>query len=240
MVTKLENKRIVIIGGSSGIGFAIAKLAISEKAKVIIASRSEEKLMLSKKKLDNNVEIKTIDTRDEEALKVFFADIGKFDHLQISASEVKSGSFLELSTDLAKSSFESKFWGAYIAVKQAAPYLSEKGSVTLFSGALGSRPVNGTAVSASISCAVEGLARALAVELAPIRVNCISPGLTQTELFKNWDEKQTKDFFAERCSKLLIKRPANPEEIAEVAIHLMQNTYTTATTLYVDGGYTLR
>ena len=240
MVSNLENKRIVIIGGSSGIGFAIAKLAINEKSQVIISSRSKENLLNAKKLLNNAVEIKTIDMRNEEELKKFFREIGKFDHLQISASEVKTGPFLEIPTETAQASFESKFWGPYMAVKHAIPYLNEEGSVTLFSGAMGQRPVHGTVISASISCAVEGLSRALSVELAPIRVNCISPGLTQTELYNKWDEEKTNHFFADRCKKLIIKRPAKPEEIAESAIHLMKNSYTTGSVLYIDGGYSLK
>ena len=142
--------------------------------------------------------------------------------------------------ETAKNSFDSKFWGPYMTVKHAVPYINKKGSVTLYSGALGQRPVLGTVISASISCAVEGLARALTVELAPIRVNCIAPGLTQTEFFDKWGKKQTKQFFADRCEMLIMKRPAQPEEIAETAIYLMKNTYTTGTTLYVDGGYALK
>lgn len=240
MSSKLENKRIVIIGGSSGIGFAIAKLAINEKAHVIIVSRSQEKLAYAKKRLGNDVEISTIDMRNENELERVFKEIGKFDHLQIPASEVETGPFLELPIETAKNSFESKFWGPYMAVKQAVPYLNKEGSITLFSGALGQRPIHGTVIYASTSCAVEGLSRALAVELAPLRINCISPGLTRTELFDKWNKETTKNFYADRCGKSIIKRPARPEEIAEAAIHLMQNTYTTGTTLYVDGGYSLK
>jgi NAD(P)-dependent dehydrogenase (short-subunit alcohol dehydrogenase family) len=240
MPQRLKDKRIVIIGGSSGIGFAVAKLAIAEEAQVIIASRSKEKLESAKDRLGGVVEIMTIDMRDENVLRGFFKKVGNFDHLQIPASDVKGGAFLELPTDTAKTSFESKFWGPYMAAKQAVPYMNKDGSITLFSGALGQRPVSGTVISASINCAIEGLSRALAVELSPIRVNCISPGLTQTELFNKWDEKKTKDFFADRCEKLIIKRAAKPEEIAESAIYLMHNTYTTGITLYVDGGYALR
>lgn len=236
----LKDKRIVIIGGSSGIGFAVAKLALKEKANVIIASRSQEKLISAKERLGDAIEIKTIDMRNENMLKKFFKEIGEFYHLQISASEVETGPFSELPTSTAKISFESKFWGPYIAVKEALPYINKEGSITLFSGALGQRPISETVISASISCAVEGLSRALAVELAPLRVNCISPGLTQTELFDKWDQETTKNFYADRCKKLIIKRPAQPEEIAEAAIYLMHNTYTTGATLYVDGGYSLK
>ncbi|MCK4870571.1 MAG: SDR family oxidoreductase [Gammaproteobacteria bacterium] len=236
----LTNKRIVIIGGSSGIGFAVARLAVKDKAQVIIASRSKEKLLKAKDRLDVNVDTKTIDMCDEEALKRFFMEIGKFDHLQIPASVVETGPFLELPTETAKNSFSSKFWGPYMAVKQAVPFINEGGSIVLYSGALGQRPVPGTVISASISCAVEGLARALSVELAPIRVNCISPGLTQTELFDQWDKEKAKSFFDNRCEMLIIKRPAQPEEIAESAIHLMNSNYTNGTTLYIDGGYTLK
>lgn len=240
MDQKLKDKRVVVIGGSSGIGFAVAKLALKEKANVIIAGRSQKKLDDAKTRLGSKVEIITVDICNEETVKEFFKKVGRFDHIQIPASEVRTGSFLEFSLATAKESFDSKFWGQYMVIKHAVPHIDKNGSITLYSGALGQRPVVGTVISASISCAVEGLSRALAVELAPLRVNCISPGLTQTELFSTWGEEKTKDFFADRCKKLLIKRPAQPDEIAEAALHLMKNKYSTGTTLYVDGGYTLK
>lgn len=241
-MSTLCNKRIVIIGGSSGIGFAVAQLALEEKANIIIASRSNEKLEKAKKSLgkDNKVNIQIVDIRSEQALHQFFNEIGKFDHLQISASDVESGPIATFPIDDAKKSFDSKFWGPYMAVKHAAPFINKGGSITLYSGGLSQRPWSGSAVSASINGAVESLGRALAAELAPIRVNTISPGLTDTAHFDKYNKNQLKKFFASFCEKLLIKRPAQPKEIAEAAIYLMKNTYVTGSTLYVDGGYTFK
>jgi NAD(P)-dependent dehydrogenase (short-subunit alcohol dehydrogenase family) len=139
--------------------------------------------------------------------------------------------------------FDSKFWGPYQAAKAALPYLKSTGSITFYSGAYSQMPKTpGASVAASINSAVEGLSRALAVELAPIRVNTITPGVVDTELFVNMgmDKIQCESFFKEVTASQAIKRPAQPEEIAIAALYLMTNTYSTANTLFVDGGLTFR
>lgn len=237
----LKNKRVVVIGGSSGIGFATAMLAVQEKAQVVIASRSLKKLQKAKEKIGKNVTFKCIDMLDEGMVRDFFSELGAFDHLQLPGSEAASGPFLELPTDVAKNSFDSKFWGVYNVAKYAAPHLQPSGSITFFSGKLSQRPLGqGTAIFSAINSAVEGLARALAVELSPLRVNVIAPGITKTELFAKFSQKEREEFFAKTCEQLVIKRPAEPDEIAKAAIYLMKSTYTTGSTLFVDGGFTFR
>jgi NAD(P)-dependent dehydrogenase (short-subunit alcohol dehydrogenase family) len=239
----LKNKKIVIIGGSSGIGFAIAKAALEEYAEVIIISRSVEKLNQAKKKLDNKVEVFVGDIRNELQLQQIFEKIGTFDHLQLTASEISFGRFDTLSIQDAKAMYDSKFWGPYQAAKAAIPYLKSTGSITFYSGAYSQMPKTpGAAVAASINSAVEGLSRALAVELAPVRVNTITPGVVDTELFANMgmDKTQRESFFNEVTAGQAIKRAAKPDEIALTALYLMKNTYSTANTLFVDGGLTFR
>lgn len=125
----------------------------------------------------------------------------------------------------------------------ALPYLNKEGSVTFYSGAYSQMPKTpGASVAAAINSAVEGLSRALAVELAPIRINTITPGIVDTELFENLGMKleERTEFFKEVTSGHVIKRPAQPSEIAQTALYLISNTYSTGNTLFVDGGLTFR
>jgi len=237
----LRNKIIVIIGGSSGIGFAIAKLALKEKSNVIIASRSLEKLESAKKRLNGNVKIKQVNICHENSLKKFFKEIRQFDHLQITASETHTIPFLTTPTVEAREIFVSKFWGQYNATRYAIPYLNKKGSITLYSGRLSQRPIGkDIALLSAVNSAVEGLGRALAVELAPIRVNIISPGMTNTEIFSQYSQHDCKKLFETVSKQFIIKRVAEPEEIAEASIFLMKSTFMTGGTIFIDGGYTFR
>ena len=239
----LSNKKIVIIGGSSGIGFAIAKAAVEANANVVIVSRNSDKLNDAKQRLNNLVETCVADIRDLSQLELLFQKIGAFDHLQLTASEISFGHFDSLPMNDAKAMFDSKFWCPYQAVKAALPYLNKQGSVTFYSGAYSQMPKTpGASVAAAINSAVEGLSRALAVELAPIRINTITPGIVDTELFENLGMKaeERTEFFKEVTSGQVIKRPAQPDEIAQTALYLMSNTYSTGNTLFVDGGLTFR
>lgn len=234
-----KQKNCIVIGGSTGIGFEVAKLSLEDGLKVIIASRSEQKLSSAKERLNNQVEIEAVDMRDEKSLDCLFSKFGKVDHLVVTASDIEFGPVAELSLDKAKASFDSKFWGPYTAVKAAIPYLSDDASVTLFSGGFSQRPQPGAAVIAAINCAIEGLCRALSLELAPIRINVVAPGLTDTEHFDHFSDNEKSKFFNAFCNKLPIKRPAQAHEIAQAAIYLIKNTYSTGATVYVDGGYTV-
>lgn len=240
----LKDKRVVIIGGSSGIGFATAILAVQAGAQVIIASRSVEKLQKAKSKISGNIITLQLDIKNETEVEEFFVNVGQFDHLQLPGSDLKTGELLQFPMQQAKQSFASKFWGPYNAIKYAYPYLSKSNnsSITLYSGGYSQRPVfKGAAIGAAINSAVEGLGRALAIELTPIRVNVISPGLTMTERYtENYTSTQLKQICDKFCQQTIIKRPATPEEVAQGALYLMTNTYSTGNTLCIDGGFSLK
>jgi NAD(P)-dependent dehydrogenase (short-subunit alcohol dehydrogenase family) len=240
MATNLTGKRIVVIGGSSGIGLAIARMAACEGASVVIASRSSSKLERAAGEIPAKVETASVDIRDENSLQKFFGDVGEFDHLTTPAGEVAGGHFLDLDVKEARKAFDSKFWGQYQAARYGAPRIRSGGSIVLFSGSNSQRPLAQASVRAAVNSAVEGLARGLAVELSPIRVNAVSPGLVDTPLHDHLPKERRDAVFQAITASLPISRIGKAEDIAQTVLYLMTNEYTTGSTLFVDGGYTLR
>ncbi|REK75566.1 SDR family NAD(P)-dependent oxidoreductase [Paenibacillus paeoniae] len=135
--------------------------------------------------------------------------------------------------EIAESCFQNKFWPQYYAAKHALPYIAKEGSIVLMSGAASQRPISGVASYAACNGAIESLGKALAIELAPIRVNVVSPGTIRTE-------KDRKEAYEAYEGMTLLKRVGDVNEIAHSVIYLMTNSYTTGTTLFTDGGYVLQ
>ncbi|GGG25777.1 SDR family oxidoreductase [Paenibacillus abyssi] len=232
----LEGKRVVVVGGTSGIGLATAKAFLEESAQVIIASRSAAKLSEAKQTLGGDVEAYELDFRSEEKVTDFFQKVSKFDHLVITAGDGAMGLFSDLPIESAKEAFDSKFWGQYATVKAAIPHLDKDGSITLTSGVYGRRPPQGASTLAAINSAIEGLVRGLAVELTPARVNVVSPGLVDTPIFAGMPEEHRKAMFEGVAQQIPAKRVGKPEDLAQTYVYLAKNGYTTGTTVLVDGG----
>jgi len=229
----IKGQRIVIIGGSTGIGLATAKEAIQQGANVVIAGRSLEKLQQAQADIQSDLlQILQVDNRDEHSLQSFFSEVGSFDHLFTPGASYVIGP-LSAEKEVAESSFQNKFWPQYYAAKAAVPYLSPSGSIVLMSGAASQRPISGAAAYAACNGAIESLGKALAIELAPIRVNVVSPGTIRTEK----DRSEAYEAYAEMC---LLGRVGQVEEIAHSVLYLMTNKYTTGSTLFPDGGYVLQ
>lgn len=229
-------QRLIVIGGSSGIGLSISKLMAKAGYELIVASRSKTKLARAKEEI-GKLEVHLLDVTQESQVAEFFANIDPFDHLVISAADFFMGSFLEGKTSDARKYFDSKFWGQYCTAKYAAPKLRRDGSITFFSGAANQKPLNHFAAGTAINAAVEGLCRALALELSPIRVNTISPGVVVTPL---WESIEDSTALFENTARILpAKRIGKPEAIAEAARFLIECNYATGTVVHVDGGYPL-
>jgi NAD(P)-dependent dehydrogenase (short-subunit alcohol dehydrogenase family) len=234
----LEGKTAVVVGGSSGIGLATAQTLAEEGARVVIGGRSAPRLRAAAERIGGRVETHTLDITEEPSVAAFFDAVGSLDHLVITAAGAAMGSFLELELAAARRFFDSKFWGPYAVARSAAPRLSRYGSITFFSGAAGSRATPGFACGSAINAAIEMLVRTLAVELAPVRVNTISPGLVDTPVWDSLVSAGERDaLFAETAARLPARRIGRPEEIADAVLFLVRNEYTTGTTLFVDGGY---
>lgn len=232
----LNGKRVVVLGGTSGIGLATAKAFLDQSAQVIIASRSVSKLNEAKQVFGGSVEAIEIDFRSEEKVAEFFSKVGKFDHLVVTAGEGAMGHFSELPVASAKEAFDSKFWGQYITVRSALPYLSNESSITLTSGVYGVRPPQGATTLAAINSAIEGLVRGLSVDLAPIRVNVVSPGIVDTPIYAGMSDDQRQALFNGIAQQLPVGRIAKPEDIAETYVYLAKNGFTTGTAVLIDGG----
>jgi NAD(P)-dependent dehydrogenase (short-subunit alcohol dehydrogenase family) len=232
----LKNKRIVVLGGTSGIGRAIAEQAASEGARVVVGSSSQRRVEEARAAIEG-AEGHAVDLRSEEGVAAFFAKVGAFDHLVYTAGEE-----LLLTTvatvDLAKARqfFELRYWGALAAVKAATPHLSRDGSIVLTSGTAGTRPHPGLAIAASLCGAMESLTRVLAVELAPIRVNVVVPGFVDTGLWSNVPKDALAKMFADAAAKLPVGRIGAPADIAEHYVSFMKARYTTGQSIIVDGG----
>jgi len=243
----IKDKRVVIIGGSSGLGLATAKAAVADGAEVIIASRSSERLEKAKAEIAGKVQAFVLDVTDEAGVKAFFGKIGPFDHLVTPGNEAAFGPFLEMDTEVGKAAFNSKFWGQYRAAKYGAPLMRPGGSITLFAGAYAHTPEPGSAILTTINAAIEGLGRALAVELSPLRVNVVCPGATDTSHHEilmrrspaGWSPEWQKNLFKSLAAKLPARRIGAPEDIAESVLYLMNNSFTTGSVLHPDGGKTL-
>lgn len=233
----LLNHRAVIVGGTSGIGFATAKSFLSQGAQVIVASRSQEKVDAAVKEL-GTAQGYVLDFQDERQTKQFFEKIGDFDHLVVTAAGggTSNGAFGSLAIDVARAEFDSKFWGQYATVKAALPFIRRSGSITLTSGAYAARPAKGASTMVAINSAIEGLVRTLAIDLAPIRVNVVSPGAVDTPVFSGMDAESRAAMFQMIAQSILLQHVAKPEEIAEAYVYLATNTYTTGSVLQVEGG----
>jgi NAD(P)-dependent dehydrogenase (short-subunit alcohol dehydrogenase family) len=234
---KLKGQRIVILGGTSGIGFAVATAAAAEEANVVIVSSKPESVTKALARLPEGSEGSAVDITNEGDVERFFHEIGAFDHLVYTAGDwALYGDFAKLSLADAKRSFGVRYWGCLAAIKYALPLIRHDGSIVLTSGTSGRRPSKGWAIPASILSGVEALGRALALELGPLRVNVVCPGMTNTEM---WDELPTENresMYREMAAKLPVGRVAEPLEVAETYLHLTRQTYSTGEVIVVDGG----
>ncbi|MET9401235.1 SDR family oxidoreductase [Kitasatospora sp. NPDC002965] len=234
-----DTRRVVVIGGTSGIGFAVAQAAAAEGSNVVVASSSRDRVDLAVRKLGDPAEGVLLDVADEAALVAFFDRIGEFDHLVYTAGEpLLLKPLADLTAEESRAFFERRFWGAVLAAKYATPKLRSGGSITLTSGAFATRPVPGASLGAGITAAVEGLTRALALELAPLRVNAVRLGAIRTEL---WDSTvpEPEAFLRAQGSGLPVQRVGSPEEAAAAYLYLLGNGYATGTVLTLDGGAAL-
>jgi NAD(P)-dependent dehydrogenase (short-subunit alcohol dehydrogenase family) len=240
---RLDGKRVVIIGGSSGIGLETARLALAEGASVTIAGRSEGRLRSAESLLStynttaapDRIRSVVADVTEESSLRALFEGEARLDHLFLPAGELQPGGGDALTSDMfaLRAILECRLLGVAYAVRQARPKMAG-GSITLMSGLYSTRPARGGAFAAAAVSAVEGMVRALALDLAPIRVNAVAPGLIDTPLWDTFGPQ--REAILARGASMLVGRIGRPEEVADAVLFLMCNGYVTGTVLAIDGG----
>ncbi|MFG1358438.1 SDR family oxidoreductase [Xanthobacter pseudotagetidis] len=236
----LQDKHVVVLGGSSGIGLSTARAAAAQGARVTIASSRRARVEAALAELPAGSAGVTVDLADEAAVAAFFAGLGSLDHLVYTAGEtLKLGPLAETDLDAARGFFTLRYFGALAAAKHAAPRIAAGGSIVFTSGIAGARPLAGWSVAASICSAMEALTRALAVELAPIRVNIVSPGVVRTALWHAMGEAEREALYSATAAALPVGHVGAADEIAPAYLYAMRQTYGTGQTIVVDGGATL-
>ena len=233
----LDDQKVIVIGASSGIGLAIARSVVAVGGQVVLASRSTGELETLAHEMGARATAVTTDITDELSLKSLFANTGHFDHLVITArSSPATAPFAEMDTVIVSDLVATKFMGAFHATRQALPLLRPDGSITFLSGVAAWKPAVGYSVLGAMNGALPAFARGLALEIAPIRVNVISPGIIDTPYWNKLSVEQRHEFFAETARQLPVRRVGQPQDVAQAAIYLMCSSFTTGTTLHVDGG----
>ncbi len=237
----LHEQRILVIGGSSGMGLATAGAAAAAGAVVTIASTDQARLDAALATLPDDCDGVVVDVRSEDDLDRLFSGVGELDHLVYTAAHpFGRRPFLELTLKEARQVLEVTYWGAVATVLRAAPQIKPGGSIVLTSGTIGVRPTPGAALAASGASAMEGLTRGLAVELAPLRVNAVRPGVIRTPM---WDQIPEPDrtalFNSLADQRMLTKEVGEADDIASTHLYLMTNRFVTGTVVTVDGGWTL-
>src|SRR6186997_2037653 len=228
----LAGKKVVVVGGSSGIGLATAELAKREGADVIVASRNADRLDAVAEKL-NAIAIPADVTSDESVASLFRA-CGPVDHVVVTAAQLRTGPFRTVAMEDVRATMEGKFWGAWRVAQQAQ--MRAGGSLTLVSGFLSVRPRPNSAIVSAANGALESLAKALALELAPVRVNCVSPGIIDTPIRAAMPEEARRDMLAKAAASLPVGRVGIGEDIARQILAFMTIGFATGSIVYIDGG----
>lgn len=241
----LAGQHVVVIGGSSGIGLAVAQRALRLGAGVTLAARSVERLALAKSRLTADgpadVRLRPLDIRDAAAVTEVLAGIDAPQHVYISAAAFAGGSLLDESLDAARDALEARIWGALHVVRAVASRMrGPDASFVLTGGISTDRPAKGAWPTALGTAGVEQLARLLALELAPLRVNAVAPGWTDTPMWDALLGVQKADTFASVRAQIPTGRLATADEVAEVVTMLMTNRAMNGEVIHVDGGHRLR
>ncbi|MFD6158367.1 SDR family oxidoreductase [Nocardia sp. NPDC060256] len=224
MTGSMDGKKLVIIGGNSGIGRQLAADAIDAGATVVLAGRDPRASASA-----------TVDLGDEESIARLAQDVGEIDYLVSVAADHANGPVTGLERAAVTRAFDAKVIGPIMLAKHFGPRIREGGAILLFAGVAAWRPAPGRAVMATTNGAVSFLAEALAVELAPIRVNALSPGIVDSGAWDGMGENKN-DFFAGIAAANPARRVGSSADIAAAALLALTNPFMTGTTLHVDGG----
>jgi len=231
----VKGKKAVIFGGTSGIGLAAAKRLVALGAQVIAISRNPDKAG----DVPAGITLKKCDVLDRDAVQSLLKECAPYDILVSAATGGARaiGPLLEMDMDGYKASFD-KLWGYVNVVRFGAGHLSDDGTIVLVSGAPARKARPGQVAIASVGGAVEALVRSIAAELAPKRVNIVSPGVIDTPMVPFQGDERAA-FYAKNTAGNIIPRAGTADEVAQGIMFMIQNDFVTGTTIDVDGGWLL-
>ena len=231
----IAESRVVVAGGSSGIGHATAALLVDQGATVTVTGRSPDKLATAAAEI--GARPAAVDATDQGALAALFTELGEIDHLVICVSGAEgAGPFAALDLDRLRQAFEAKTLAQLRVAQAALPHLAERGSITFVTAASARSALAGTAGLAAVNGALEAAVRPLATELAPRRVNAVSPGVVDTAWWSAVPAAEKDALFAATAAKLPVGRVGRPDEIARAIAALIDTEFVTGHVLVVDGG----
>ena len=231
----LHDQKVLVIGRGSGIARAVALAARDAGAHVVAAGRDQEKLSGTYAG-EPGISTETVDLTDEESIAALGKRLGAVDQVVSTASARARGRVADLDRDALRVSFDVKVLGPLMLAKHLAPRINPGGSFVLFSGVAATKITVGTLGVAITNAAADTLARSLALELAPIRVNAISPGVIDSGAWDALGEQGKADYFAGISSRNPAGRIGAPEDIAQGVLFALTNTFLTGQTLHIDGG----
>ncbi len=232
--------RVIIAGGTSGMGFATAKLLAQKNFEIIILGRNEEKLNQALLEIGHSAKGKCVDATNLERLKQTLADIGQVDHLVIALSGGKGiGLFRELDLDDLRKGFEGKFFPQLQTAQAVLPYITPTGSITFITSISSQSKAIGTAGLGAINGAIEIMVPTIAKELKPIRVNAVAPGVVNTTWWNFLSPEKKEDTFKKYAETIPLARVGEPEDIAKMIFAFIDNDYITGQVIAVDGGLSL-
>ena len=234
---QLAGQKIIIFGGTSGIGFATARLAADEGADVVVTGRDQVRLDKAVSELGTRVTGATVDATSRQALDEFFSRTGAFDHLVLSISSGGgAGAFASLDIPALLKPMQGKLIAQLQAAQAALNTLAANGSITFVSAASARAAFAGTAGLAAINGALNAAAATLALELQPRRVNVVSPGIVDTPIWSHFPETERRNLLDREAQKLPVGRIGQPEEVAQSIMMLLGNGFMTGTVIDCDGG----
>ncbi|MDH6112268.1 NAD(P)-dependent dehydrogenase (short-subunit alcohol dehydrogenase family) [Kitasatospora sp. MAP12-15] len=234
----LSGTRVVVVGGTSGIGKEVARQAVAAGAEVLVGSRSEQKLADTAKEIEG-VRTGVVDVTDEESVRGFFGGLDALDHLVVCPGDMAVGSVYDVSLEAVRRSLDTKIIGPLLCVRHAGRKIAAGGSIVLLAGAAGYKAYPELAATAAANAGIGGLGRSLALELAPVRVNVVVAGLIDTPLWDGLPAEARAALFEQTAQATPLGRIGQPEDVARSVLHLLESAYTTGALSHVDGGATL-
>ena len=233
----LTDKTVLIVGGHRGIGFAAAKRAAAAGATLVIAGRSRDGLARALRRLPGTARAEQVDFSDEDDVRALFKRVGAIDHLVLSASSsVAFGGFAEMDTDRLRAAFDNKFWGYWFCARHGFPSIAPGGSILMVTGAAHRKNTPGLAGLAAVNAAIAGFAQTLAVELAPLRVNVVSPGTVDTEAYDTMPDDARQGMMQQAAAATPVGRVGTADEIGAAMVAVLENGFITGAIIDVDGG----